>query len=120
MSEQVTLTAPIKLSIRSKDSLDLLSKYVRILSNVAGQPITDTELAIMIVLINNHDGVLTADARKDVKLRLDMSIANINNYIGRIRSKGLIVEQNDIEMVHPLLTKFIGDGQQVNITFKKA
>lgn len=111
---------PIKLTIKGIDLPELQSKYVQILSSIAGQPLTKTELKMMMVLITDYQGILSAEARKGIKTKCQMSIAHINNYIGNIREKGLIIDKNEVAVVHPLLAKPVTENQQVILTFTKA
>lgn len=124
MSAQAsTSTLPyqsVRLTSQCSDLSHMQEKYVNTINGIVGITLTEFEMQIVMVLLRKHNGGLTSQARKDIKDELKKSIANINNYIGFMREKGIFKynEEDNIEYLNPIYTKPIQNGMELNVTFK--
>ena len=112
-------STPIKLVALCSDTENLQSKYVNTVNGIVGITLTDVEFDIVMILLSRHKGILDAEARKTIKSVKGMSIANINNYIGRIRAKGIFIDdKSGNEILNPVYRLPVVNGSELNVTFK--
>jgi len=112
-------STPIKLTSQCSDAEHLQGKYINTINGIVGITLTEVEFEIVMILLSKHKGILDAESRKTIKALKGMSIANINNYIGRIRAKGIfLIDPNGTEILNPVYRIPVAHGSELNVTFK--
>ena len=69
--------------------------FLRLFSVLFSINLSEKEIEVINEFYWRHGGVINTDTRKAVAKRLDMSEFNLNNYLGKLR-KRKVVSQNNI------------------------
>lgn len=106
-TSQIALKSKVKATERYK-------KYLQILSLFLHKPLTGVEIDILDEFYHVESGAITSSSRKTVRENLNVSAEHLNNYIKRLRAKGVIKEDSLI----PMLLQPIPEGEtmQIHIT----
>lgn len=77
----------LKLSVKPEDRY---SMYLRLVSSIFPDPLTDNEIKILNAFHIVSGGVINTDARNEVCKMLKINSLNLNNILKRIRDKQFI------------------------------
>lgn len=91
-------------------------KAILLIFNQLGLNLTDLELDIIANILTRGKG-LTKDLRRTVREQLDISTHTLNNYIKRLKDKGVLIKEKDILKLNPQLEDRVKDNK-VHITFE--
>lgn len=103
---------PISLKSKVK-ATERYRRYLQVLSLFLHKPLTPVEMDIIDEFYHTESGAITSSSRKIVRENLNVSAEHLNNYIKRLRIKGIIKEDSLIPMLLQPIPE--GDNMQINI-----
>ena len=109
---------PLELKIKCETEDEMKQRFIRCILGTSNVNLTDKEFDILFAFVKHCNGTLTADNRKKVSALLKMSVANLNNNIGRMDKKGVFTMLPDQStVVFPVLMVDIYKLGLVKISF---
>lgn len=100
------LKIPVKKGGSKKFMLELLRPVI-------SEP-TSVEIKILADMLENETYILTRDNRVALRERLNIEKLTFNNYLQRLKAKGLIITNNKKLMINPMLISAT-KGNVINI-----
>lgn len=91
-------------------------KAILLIFNQLGLNLTDLELDIITNVLTMSKGS-SKELRKTIREKLDVSTHTLNNYIKRLKDKGVLIKEKDILKLNPQLEDRVKDNK-VHITFE--
>lgn len=91
-----------------------MKKVLSVLCSLMSESVADRELDILVEL-NRQGGVLTSETRQSICKALSITSDYLNNYVGRMRKKKVIIKDDINPSLRPTL---LPDGQLQLVTFK--
>lgn len=81
------------LILRSKvKATNRYRKFLEVSSLFMTKPLTKVEMSLLDEFYQISGGKITTEYRKIVRENLDMSSEQVNNYIGNLRKRGIIID----------------------------
>lgn len=109
---------PLELKIRCESADDMKERFIRCILGTSNVNLTDKEFDILFAFAKHCNGTVTADNRKKVSALLEISVANLNNNIGRMTQKGVFTTlPNQSTVVFPVLMVDIYKSGLLKISF---
>ncbi len=106
----------MRLQIKIKDKQHLVKAVLKTISAI--YDLTKTDLDVLEKIYNNT--IINKSSRKLIQKELNMSVYSINNYITRLKKKGLLVEVAKHEYsCNALITNSI-EEQQIEFIYGEA
>jgi hypothetical protein len=93
-------TIPVKEDKYFETMLHVLSGMVKM---------TDFEIEILVNMFSNEIKVLDSDTRTKIRIDLDKSEFNFNNYIRKMKGKNILVSTKDGLIINPSIVAAIED-----------
>ena len=93
-------TIPVKEDKYFETMLHVLSGMVKM---------TDFEIEILVNMFSNEIKVLDSDTRTKIRIDLDKSEFNFNNYIRKMKGKNILVSTTDGLIINPSIVAAIED-----------
>ena len=78
--------------------------------------LTDYETNLLAEMLNTNTKHLDTENRRTLQKRLDTDVYTFNNYVKRLKDKGVLVQSNNTLEINPNLTSQIND-KQITIKF---
>lgn len=73
--------------------------------------LTNTELDIVSIVLDNTDQVLDSKVREVIRLKLNKDKFTINNYIKRLIDKGIFIRTTDSIQINPSILEIVKDNK---------
>lgn len=94
-------------------SKDYSQHILRIIGAMIPNNLTDFEIKILSTMIDNDIKTLDTDTRLKVRLLIDTSEYNFNNYIKKLKEKGILIETKYGLGIHPNVLNAVHDRELV-------
>ena len=113
-TEQSTPVVPINLS-STVQAQERYKKFLQIVSLFLKEPLTPVEISIIDEFYHAEAGNITTNSRRQVRENLNMSAAQLNNYIRVLRNNKKVIAKNSL--ISPFLQP-IPEGENMFIAIK--
>lgn len=91
-------------------------KAILLIFNQLGLNLTELELNLLASMFNNGIKVITKDIRKSLRESMNIDQFTFNNYIKRLKDKGILIKEEDKLKINPSLENKVKD-KEVHIIF---
>ena len=109
--KQVPIVIPVPYTRKCNSKEQVASLFLSMVSVFNGIKLGPRELEFLTFLVLREDGIMTGTAKSVYVERFKVSIGVVDNIIGTLKKKGVLVKQNDVTRIHPKIAiKFTGDN----------
>lgn len=91
-------------------------KAILLIFNQLGLNLTDLEISIIESMLSRGISIINKEIRKIVREYLNIDQFTFNNYIKRLKDKGVLIKEKDILRINPQLEEKVKD-KEVHIIF---
>lgn len=95
------------------DSKNYTTHILRVIGAMIPNNLTDFEIKVLATMIENDIKTLDTDTRLKLRLLLDTSEYNFNNYIKKLKEKGIFIETKYGLGIHPNILNAVYDKELV-------
>lgn len=88
---------------------------VKMISPIIGN-LTPKEVEILVLLAKHNITVLDKDSRTSVRMELDMSKFNFNNYLAKLKNKKILITEGEVLKVNTVILKMLNQ-ESFNVSF---